>query len=269
MTLRFTILGCGFSGGVPRPGFGWGACNPDNPKNRRRRCSLLVEREGADSGRTRVLVDTSPDLREQLLDADVNDLDAVLFTHGHADHLHGMDDLRSLVIRHKRRIDVYFDAVTATEIHSRFGYCFNTPLGSSYPPILNEHRLMPAQPVTIGGAGGAITAIPFLQDHGGVPSLGLRFGALAYSPDVKDVPPDSLPFLQDLDVWIVDALFYRQHYSHFSVADALAWIERVQPKRAILTHMHADLDYDELRAKLPPHVEPAYDGLSVTLPDHP
>jgi phosphoribosyl 1,2-cyclic phosphate phosphodiesterase len=269
MTLTFTILGCGFSGGVPRPGFGWGACNPDNPRNRRRRCSLLVEQRGSDGGCTRVLVDTSPDLREQLLDANVNELDGVVFTHEHADHLHGIDDLRSLVIRHKRRIDVYFDDSTATEMHTRFGYCFKTPPGSSYPPILNEHRIAPNEPVTITGEGGPMTVIPFRLDHGGVPSLGLRFGTLAYSPDIKDVPEESLPFLQGLDVWIVDALFYRQHYSHFSVADALAWIERMQPKRGILTHMHSDLDYDALRAVLPPNVEPAYDGLRITLPDSP
>ena len=267
MTLTFTILGCGFSGGVPRPGFGWGACNPNNPKNRRRRCSLLVEREAPGGGRTRVLVDTSPDLREQLLDARVDDLNGVLFTHDHADHLHGIDDLRSLVIRHKRRIDVYFHEACTETMLTRFGYCFKTPPGSAYPPILNEHRLVPAQPVTINGEGGPVTATPFLLDHGGVPSLGLRFGTLAYSPDLKDVPLESLPCLQDLDVWIVDALFYRQHYSHFSVADALAWIERFQPKRGILTHMHSDLDYDALRAVLPPNVEPAYDGLTVTLPD--
>jgi phosphoribosyl 1,2-cyclic phosphate phosphodiesterase len=267
MTLTFTILGCGFSGGVPRPGFGWGACNPDNPKNRRRRCSLLVERHAEDGGCTRVLVDTSPDLREQLLAANVNDLNAVLYTHGHADHLHGIDDLRALVIRHKRRIDVYFDEPTAKEIHTRFDYCLRTPPGSSYPPILNEHRLTAAEPVTITGEGGPITALPFLVDHGGVPALGMRFGSLAYSPDIKDVPPESLPYLQNLDVWLVDALFYRQHYSHFSVADALAWIERMRPKRGILTHMHADLDYDALRAMLPPDVEPAYDGLTITLPD--
>jgi phosphoribosyl 1,2-cyclic phosphate phosphodiesterase len=267
MTLKFTILGCGFSGGVPRPGFGWGACNPENPRNRRRRCSLLVERQGPGGGRTRVLVDTSPDLREQLLDADVHHLDGVLFTHEHADHTHGIDDLRALFIRHKRRIDVYFDDSTARMMHARFGYCFKTPPGSNYPPILNEHRLAPAQPITIAGEGGPVTAVPFLLDHGGVPALGVRFGTLAYSPDIKDVPPESLRYLEGLDVWILDALFYRQHYSHFSVADALSWIERVQPKRGILTHMHSDLDYDTLRAVLPPNVEPAYDGLTIVLPD--
>jgi phosphoribosyl 1,2-cyclic phosphate phosphodiesterase len=264
MSLSFTILGCGFSGGVPRPGFGWGACNPNNPRNRRRRCSLLVEREGADGGRTRVLIDASPDLREQLVDAGVNDLDAVLFTHEHADHVHGIDDLRSLAIYHKRRIDVFVDEPTSATLHARFGYCFETPAGSSYPPILNEHRVVAGTPVTVEGKGGPIVAHPFLQGHGGIPSLGWRFDGLAYSPDVKEVPAESMRFLGGLDVWIVDALFYRQHYSHFSVADALAWIERVKPKRAVLTHMHSDLDYDALRAILPPHVEPAYDGMRLS-----
>lgn len=265
MTLTFTILGCGFSGGVPRPGFGWGACDPANPKNRRRRCSLLIEREGADGRFTRVLVDTSPDLREQLLDAKVDWLDAVVLTHDHADHLHGIDDLRSLVIRHKRRVDVYADEATARTMHTRFGYCFTTPPGSSYPPILNDHRLQPGEQATFSGEGGRITMLPFLVSHGDINALALRFDGLVYSPDIKDVPPESLPFLQGLDVWILDALFYRQHYSHFSVADALAWIERVQPKRGILTHMHSDIDFEAVRTMLPPQVEPAYDGLKVTL----
>jgi phosphoribosyl 1,2-cyclic phosphate phosphodiesterase len=264
MTVTVTILGCGFSGGVPRPGFGWGACDPTNPKNRRRRCSLLVERE-TDGKFTRVLIDTSPDLREQLLDAAVNWLDAVVLTHDHADHLHGIDDLRSLVIRRKRRVDVYADVATSTTMNARFGYCFTTPPGSSYPPILNEHRLHPGEPVTFAGEGGGIEMLPFLVNHGEINALGLRFGGLVYSPDIKDVPAESLPALQRLDVWILDALFYRQHYSHFSVADALAWIERMQPKRGILTHMHSDIDFEALRAVLPPRVEPAYDGLKITL----
>lgn len=265
MTLTFTILGCGFSGGVPRPGFGWGACDPSNPKNRRRRCSLLVERSGAGGALTRVLIDTSPDLREQLLDAKVDWIDGVVFTHEHADHVHGIDDLRSLVIKNRRRIDAYLDEPTARTLHVRFGYCFETPAGSSYPPLLIEHRLIPGEPVSIVGEGGPIEILPFELSHGDISALGLRIGGLAYSPDVKDVPADSVPFLHDLDAWVVDALFYRQHYSHFSVADALAWAERVRPKRTILTHMHSDLDYETLRAQLPANVEPAFDGLTLTL----
>jgi phosphoribosyl 1,2-cyclic phosphate phosphodiesterase len=264
MTLTFTILGCGSSMGVPRPALGWGACDPGNPKNRRRRTSLLVEqRSGA--GRTRILVDTSPDLRDQLLDADVDWLDGVLFTHPHADHTHGIDDLRALFVKARRRIDAYLDAPTAEALKARFGYCFATPSGSEYPPILTEHRIEAGQAVEINGGGGAVSALPILQEHGNIPSLGFRFGGLAYSCDLSGFPPESLPALAGLDVWIVDALRYTPHPSHFNLAEALAWIERVKPRRAILTNLHSDLDYEVLRTKLPSHVEPAYDGLQISL----
>jgi phosphoribosyl 1,2-cyclic phosphate phosphodiesterase len=268
MTLTFTILGCGSSGGVPRVGAGWGACDPDNPKNRRRRCSLLVERHG-ERGVTRVLIDTTPDLRAQLLDADVDRLDAVLFTHEHADHTHGIDDLRVLAIHQRQRIPVYLDEPTSAVLRARFGYCFERPPGSSYPPILDEHRLQPGHPVTIDGAGGHMVALPFLQDHGDIPALGFRFDGLAYSADLKRIPPASVATLAGLDVWIVDALRYTPHPSHFSVDEALAAIERVRPRRAILTNMHVDLDYDALRARLPTHVEPAYDGMRIVFDDTP
>jgi phosphoribosyl 1,2-cyclic phosphate phosphodiesterase len=267
MTFRFTILGCGSSGGVPRPALGWGDCNPANPKNRRRRTSLLVERRNG-AGVTRVLVDTSPDLREQLLEAEVDWLDAVLFTHDHADHTHGIDDLRGLFMHRRQRVPVYLDERTSRTLHARFGYCFATPPGSEYPPIVQEkQRLAPAQPVTIAGDGGAITALPFLQDHGEITSLGFRFGSLAYSCDLNGLPPASTDALRGLDVWIVDALRYRPHPSHLNVDESLAWIERIRPRRAILTNLHTDLDYDELRTRLPAHVEPAFDGLALELAD--
>jgi len=264
MTLSFTILGCGSSAGVPRPALGWGACDPNNPKNRRRRTSLLVERQNND-GTTRVLIDTSPDLREQLLDAEVDWLDAVLISHEHADHTHGIDDLRSLAIHRHRRVDVYLDAATAKVVTARFGYCFVTPPGSEYPPILTEHRVEPGREIVIDGAGGTIETLPFVQEHGDVVSLGFRFGRLAYSCDLKRLPPESLAVLAGIDVWIVDALRYKPHPSHFSVDEALDWIARVKPQRAILTNLHADLDYDALRAKLPAHVEPAYDGMRIAV----
>ncbi len=279
MTLKFTILGCGSSGGIPRPALGWGVCDPSNPKNRRRRTSLLVERRsgarsqaGADrvslsAPVTRVLVDTSPDLREQLLDAEVDWLDAVLFTHEHADHTHGIDDLRALFIARRRRIDVYLDDPTSKAMHARFSYCFQAPPGSEYPPIVTEHRLTPGQPVIVNGEGGPIAALPILQEHGDIPSLGFRFGTLAYSCDLSGLPAASVAAFAGVEVWIVDALRYRPHPSHFSVDDALAWIERIKPGRAILTNLHSDLDYDQLRAKLPAHVEPAFDGLTIELPD--
>jgi phosphoribosyl 1,2-cyclic phosphate phosphodiesterase len=265
MTLTFTILGCGSSMGVPRPALGWGACDPQNPKNRRRRTSLLVERRGP-SGRTRVLIDTSPDLREQLLDAEVDWVDGVLMTHEHADHTHGIDDLRPLFVRHRRRVDLFATEATARVLRMRFDYCFAKPPGSEYPPILNECRLVAGQAITIEGQGGPITALPILQQHGDIASLGFRFGGFAYSCDLSGMPPESAAALAGLDVWVVDALRYNSHPSHFSVTDALAWVERLRPKRAILTNLHADLDYETLRKQLPPHVEPAYDGVSVVLP---
>jgi phosphoribosyl 1,2-cyclic phosphate phosphodiesterase len=266
MTMKFTILGCGSSGGVPRPALGWGDCDPNNPKNRRRRTSLCVERHGS-GGVTRILVDTSPDLREQLLDAGVDWLDAVLYTHEHADHTHGIDDLRGLFIKRRRRLDVYLNDHTSKAMRARFDYCFQAPPGSEYPPIVTEHRLEAGQAVTVHGEGGPITALPILQEHGDIPSLGFRFGALAYSCDLSGLPPQSAAALSGLEIWIVDALRYKPHPSHFSVDDALGWIERIRPGRAILTNLHVDLDYAELRAKLPPHVEPAFDGLTIDLPD--
>jgi phosphoribosyl 1,2-cyclic phosphate phosphodiesterase len=268
MTLRFTILGCGSSGGVPRPALGWGDCNPGNPKNRRRRTSLLVERRNS-SGLTSILVDTSPDLREQLIDAQVDWLDAVFFTHAHADHTHGIDDLRALFIKHRRRLDIYLDEATGSALHSRFGYCFRAPPGSEYPPIATDHRIEPGRAITVEGKGGAINALPILQEHGDISSLGFRFGGMAYSCDLSGLPQESIGALADLDLWVVDALRYRPHPSHFSLDEALAWIERIRPTRALLTNLHSDLDYDELRSKLPAHVAPAYDGLAFDLPASP
>jgi phosphoribosyl 1,2-cyclic phosphate phosphodiesterase len=258
--MRFTILGCGSSGGVPRVGNIWGNCDPANPKNRRRRCSLLVEKFGR-GGSTTVLVDTSPDLREQMLTTRITTLDAVLFTHEHADHTHCFDDLRGFFFNAWRRLDIYSDARTQASLMQRFDYCFVQPAGSSYPAILNVHDISPPTPVRIDGPGGTIEAVPIVQEHGDAPSLGFRFGNLAYCPDVGGIPESSVPLLQGLDVWIVDALRPVPHPSHFGVKQALAWIERLAPKRAILTHMTFDLDYEALRRELPPHVEPAYDGL--------
>ena len=263
--LEFTILGCGSSTGVPRLDGDWGTCDPENPRNRRRRCSLLVRRIGT-GGTTTVLVDTGPDVREQLLSVGVTMLDGVLYTHPHADHLHGIDDLRGLALRNRRLIDVYLDEPTAERAHQAFGYCFRTPPGSSYPPILAEHRIRPGAAFAIEGEGGPVPVLPFLQNHGDIDSLGFRFGGLAYSSDLHDLPADSLPHLAGLDIWIVDALRERAHGSHFTVSDALSWIERLKPRRAVLTDLNIDLDYATLAARLPPHVVPAYDGLVLALP---
>ncbi|MEZ5820409.1 MAG: MBL fold metallo-hydrolase [Xanthobacteraceae bacterium] len=264
MTVTLTILGCGSSAGVPRPALGWGRCDPGNPKNRRRRCSLLVERKSGE-GATRVLIDTSPDLREQLIDAEVDHLDAVFLTHEHADQTHGIDDLRSVVLHQRRRIPTYFNMSTAKDVMARFSYCFITPEGSEYPPILTRHAIEGGESQEILGKGGAITLTAFDVQHGNIPSLGYRIGDAAYTPDVSNIPEASWPALEDLDLWIVDGLRYMPHPTHFSVDDALSWIERFKPKRAVLTNMHSDLDYEVLRQSLPKGVVPAYDGMRLKL----
>jgi phosphoribosyl 1,2-cyclic phosphate phosphodiesterase len=262
MSLSFTILGCGSSMGVPRVALGWGDCDPNNPKNRRRRCSMLVTRTNGRGLRTRVLIDCTPDCREQLLDADVDWLDGVLITHEHADHTHGIDDLRPLFVHKRRRVDVYMDEPTTRTMQVRFGYCFTTPPGSEYPPIATEKALTPGKHVSIAGQGGDIIVLPVLQEHGDIPSLGFRIGNVAYSADIKNLPEESLALMAGLDVWIVDALRKSPHPSHLNLAEALDWIARVKPKRAILTNLHTDMDYATLRAELPPNVEPAYDGMT-------
>jgi phosphoribosyl 1,2-cyclic phosphate phosphodiesterase len=262
LSLRFTILGCGSSAGVPRVGEGWGACDPKNPKNRRRRCAVLVERF-AGRGVTTALIDAGPDLREQLIDADVRRLDGILLTHSHADHTHGLDDLRPLFLLARRRLDVYMDEPTALVVKTGFSYIFEAPTGSGYPPMANDIRLAADRTVRIEGDGGAIDFTPFDLDHGEINALGFRIGGLAYTPDLKRIPEASRPLLEGLDLWIVDALRYRQHPSHFSLEEALAEIERMGPKRAILTNLHTDLDYETLKGQLPPHVTPAYDGMRI------
>lgn len=264
MTLTLTILGCGSSAGVPRPALGWGACDPANPKIRRRRCSIMAERTTG-QGTTRVVIDTSPDLREQLIDADVKHIDAVFLTHEHADQTHGIDDLRSVVLHQRRRIPVYLNQSTANDIMSRFSYCFVSPAGSDYPPILDHRSIEAGESRSIDGPGGAVTLSAFLLQHGNIPALGYRIGDAAYTPDLNDIPERSWPQLEDLELWVVDGLRYAGHPSHFSVADALSWIARFKPKRAVLTNLHSDLDYEVLRQSLPAGVIPAYDGMRLTL----
>ncbi len=263
MSLTFTILGCGSSGGVPRVGQGWGACDPNNPKNRRRRCSMFVERTGENGATTQVLVDMSPDLREQLLGIGIGRLDAILLTHSHADHIHGIDEIRPLVIMARRKIDIYMDAATSAVVRANFAYVFDTPPASHYPALLNEHRLVTGQSVIINGPGGPLDAVPFQLGHGEIDAVGFRFGKVAYSPDLNAVSAESLGFLQGLDLWIVDALRYTPHPSHFSLPETLDWIAKLRPKRAILTNLHSDLDFARLKSELPVNVEPAFDGMRI------
>ncbi|GGB44727.1 phosphoribosyl 1,2-cyclic phosphodiesterase [Roseibium aquae] len=265
--LTVTILGCGSSGGVPRIGNDWGQCDPREPRNRRLRCSILVERASA-AGKTRVLVDTGPDLREQMLRAEISELDGVLYTHSHADHLHGIDDLRVFTIRNRKRMPVYMDRPTYDRAATAFGYCFASPPGSAYPPILDFHGLHAGQAVAVSGEGGEIPALPVEVEHGDINALGFRFGDLGYLPDVSDIPDDAVPHFQGLQTLIIDALRHRPHPSHFCLDDALSWIERLAPARAILTNMHNDMDYATLCTGLPPHVTPAFDGMQVRADCH-
>ncbi|MBY6092389.1 MBL fold metallo-hydrolase [Maritimibacter alkaliphilus] len=261
--LRATILGCGSSGGVPRLGGLWGDCDPTDPKNTRRRCSLLVERAGPE-GTTTVLIDTSPDMRAQLLDAGVARLDAVLYTHAHADHVHGIDDLRQIVFNMKSRLPVWADGDTQNALIQRFGYAFVQPEGSPYPPILDLHTI--DGDVTIDGPGGPLTFTPFRVNHGSIDALGFRVGGLAYLPDVKDIPAEAWPALADLEIWILDALRRDPHPTHSHLAQSLGWIDRMAPKRAVLTNMHIDLDHATVEAETPGHISAAYDGMTLTLP---
>jgi phosphoribosyl 1,2-cyclic phosphate phosphodiesterase len=263
--LRVTILGCGSSGGVPRVGQGWGACDPANSRNRRRRCSLLVEERAASGAATVVLVDTSPDLRQQLLDAEVGRLDGILITHSHADHTHGIDDVRPLIIAMRRRIDVHMDAATSAIVRTSFAYIFESPPGSIYPPLLNERRLTPGIRCRIDGPGGVLEALPFRLEHGEIDALGFRFGNVAYTPDLSAIPAESLDAVRGLDLWIIDALRYRRHPSHLSLAEALAMVAQFKPQRAILTNLHTDLDYGRLCAELPDTIVPAFDGLQLEI----
>jgi len=259
---RFTILGCGSSGGVPRLGGHWGACDPTEPKNHRRRCSLLVERITHDKT-TRVLIDSSPDLRAQLLDAGVGTLDAVLYTHQHADHVHGLDDLRMIVFNMRRRLPVWADGATQDALISRFGYAFVQPEGSPYPPILDLHTI--DGPVKVDGDGGEITFTPFRVGHGSIDSLGFRIGGFAYLPDVAEMYPESWEAVENLDIWVLDALRRDPHPTHSHLAQSLDWIARSCAKRAVLTNMHFDLDYQTVSDETPAHISAAYDGMVLEL----
>jgi phosphoribosyl 1,2-cyclic phosphate phosphodiesterase len=267
MSLRITILGCGSSGGVPRVGGDWGVCDPLEPKNRRTRSSILVEKRG-EAGTTSILVDTSPDLREQLLRAEVKRLDAVFYTHEHADQSHGIDDLRAIAYRMRAQIPTYMDAHTKDHVWTRFHYCFEMPEGRVHPAIL---KLMPllkdGDDITIDGPGGALTVGVIAASHGPTPTLVFTFdGKVAYSPDVWDIPDAGLEKLTDYPLWICDALRYNDHPSHAHADKALRWFTRTRTRRAILTNLHIDMDYNLLGAELPVIAEPAYDGMIVEIP---
>jgi len=264
--LRFTILGSGSSGGVPRIGVdgpNWGACDPADPRNRRRRCALLVQRFGT-AGRTALLIDAGPDLREQLIGASEGWLDAVLLTHDHADHIHGLDDLRMIAFNRRALLPAWADGPTGDTLIRRFGYVFETPPGSSYPPIMALNRV--TGPFSVEGAGGPIAVRPFWVAHGEIEAMGVRIGPVAYTPDISAMNADAWDAVAGVACWITDALRYTTHVSHANVETALGWIERARPSRALLTNLHVDLDYATLDAGTPAHVAPAHDGLVLDYP---
>ena len=263
--LEYVILGCGSSGGVPRADGNWGACDPANPKNQRSRCAMMVRRRSNDGPEheTTVLIDTSPDLRLQTAAAGIKRVDAVLMTHDHADQANGMDDLRAFYLRNQRRTPCFMDPRTWENLGRRFAYIFEGEGG--YPAICDPLPL-PAfgEHWSIDGPSGAIPVQTFDQDHGDIRSIGYRIGDVAYSSDVVGLPESSFEVLAGVRVWILDALRYRGHPTHATVEQALKWVERVKPERAILTNMHIDLDYETLYRELPAGVEPAYDGMSFS-----
>lgn len=273
MGIHAIILGCGSSGGVPRIGGDWGACDPKEPKNERTRSSILVQKWDGDSIEpdpttcTNILIDTSPDLRTQLLREDIRRLDAVFYTHDHADQSHGIDDLRAIAYRMRARIPTYMDAHTKTHVFNRFEYCFDMPDGRVHPPILDLQELIAdGSQNHIDGPGGQIKVETIEVSHGPTPSLAFLFDEqIAYSPDVWGVSDESLRKLQGIDSWIVDALRYSPHPTHAHADKALSWLAAAQVKSAVLTNLHIDMDYATLCEELPPIARPAYDGMRVSL----
>ena len=257
----FTVLGCGASGGVPRLGNNWGACNPKNIKNQRLRCSLLVEKK-MKSKKTVALIDTGPDMRQQLLKAKVEDLDGIIYTHSHADHVHGIDDLRMLVFKRRARLPVYADKKTSKRLKEGFGYIFKQPKGSNYPAILDLKKL--DKPTKINGPAGAIIFEPLDVKHGETDALGFKIGNLAYIPDVSEIYQETWEKILGIDVLIIDALRYDPHPSHSHLSQTLEWIKRLKPKKTYLINLNIELDYEKLSREVPENVSVCYDMLRIT-----
>lgn len=263
MSLEIVILGCGSSGGVPRGDGDWGACDPAEPRNRRTRCSMLARRHGA-GGVTNVLTDTSPDLREQMLASSVTHVDAVLYTHDHADQTHGVDDLRTFAARARRRIPAWMDAATHASLTHRFDYIFQEKFG--YPPLLDGRIIPPhGQAWSVDGPGGGVPVVTFDQAHGPIRSVGYRLGDMAYSSDVSDLDSAALDAVRGCRLWIVDALRYAPHPTHAHLDRTLEWIAAADVERAVLTNLHIDMDYRTLSTSVPANVEVAFDGWSTVL----
>lgn len=263
--MKVTILGCGPSNGIPALDYGWGSCDPNNPRNRRTRASILIEARAANDGTDRtILIDTSPDLRAQLLAANVRTLDGLVYTHGHADHLHGVDDLRAINRNIGGPIPMWADDATLHKMEQAFGYALQgIPEGQPiFRPWLQPHRITESA-FSVAG----VPVQPFAQDHGWGVTQGLRFGHFAYSTDVVRMPEEAFECLAGVKVWLIGVFTNRPHSTHAHVDLALEWIERVKPEQAWLTHMGPALDYQQLMDSLPPHVRPVYDGQVLEIPD--
>lgn len=260
--MQITILGCGSSTGVPRVGNDWGLCDPEVPENMRSRCSILLERVQKDK-KTSIVIDTGPDFRMQMNRANVKKIDAVFYTHEHADHTHGIDDLRMYALRDKKRINVYTSQNTSKNLMDKFGYCFTNNSNGAYPPILNLNIVKHGIKYTIDGDGGTIDITPVNQIHGNILSFGFKINNVVYSSDISDIPAETSKYIEKSDLWIVDSLRWDNHPTHFHVDKALDLIQKLNIKEAILTNLHIDLDYKILKNYLPKNVLPAYDGLII------
>lgn len=260
--MKVTVLGCGSSGGVPLIGCDCAVCTSADPRNKRLRVSIVVEHEG-----TRVLVDASPDLRRQFLDNGLKSVDAVILTHAHADHLHGIDELRSINFHRDAALDVWGAPDCLAEAQRRFGYAFAPPNPVDARVRWYQPALVP-RPISGPFEIGNLRIEPFQQLHGGdrEPVLGLRFGKFAYSTDAKELPDAAFAALAGVELWIVDCLMEKPNYAHSHLDQTLGWIGRVRPTRSILTHMNHTVDYADWAARLPEGVEPAYDGMVIEVP---
>lgn len=263
---HIVILGCGSSGGVPRIGNDWGVCDPENERNRRSRCGIYIAVDQGDGVEFKLLIDTAPELREQLLRNEISDVDAVLYTHTHADQCHGIDDLRVLAYHSRRQLPVYGSKESIRELTERFAYCFRQLVGSPYPPILRDMPYLETGiPFDIPKGESNLRILPLDQDHGAVRSLAFRIGNMAYCNDVVSIPESSLEQLYGLDLFIVDALRYTPHPTHAHLQKSLDWIELLKPRKAILTNLHVDMDYETVSRETPDTVLVAYDGMSIAV----
>ena len=259
MKIKIDILGCGSSSGVPAIGNYWGVCDPKNPKNKRLRSSILITSER----KTKILIDATPDLRQQLLNANVKYLDAVLITHAHADHIHGVDDFRFLNVLMKNHLNLYANKKVLDEIKKKFSYVFEKlkkeANGFYYKPCLVPKTINKSFMIN------ELKITSFQQNHGFCESTGYRINNVAYSTDVVDLDDNAFSKLKNLDLWIVDCLRFKPHTTHSHFDKTIGWIDKVKPKKAILTHMNTEVDYNTITKMLPKNCYAAFDGLTINV----